>query len=69
MIDRVKTGKKIKENIEKSGYSVQQISDILEISVQALYKAMRGGSLLSTRHFYTLSHILHAPIDSLIIGE
>ena len=58
-IDMIKTGQKIKECIQKTGYTVKDLQKILKLSCpQSIYRWFKGQILPSVDHLYTLSRIL-----------
>lgn len=52
-IDMKKTGLLLKETIEKNGYTVKDIQNILHLSCpQPIYRWFKGGILPSVDHLY-----------------
>ena len=69
-IDMIKTGQKIKECIQKTGYAVKDIQKILNLSCpQSIYRWFKGQILPSVDHLYTLSRILEIHMEELIVAK
>lgn len=69
-IDMIKTGQKIKECIQKNGYTVKDIQKILNLSCpQPVYRWFKGQILPSVDHLYTLSRIMGVHMEELIVTK
>ena len=69
-IDMIKTGQKIKECIQKTGYTVKDLQKILKLSCpQSIYRWFKGQILPSVDHLYTSSRILGVHMEELIVAK
>lgn len=69
-IDMIKTGQKIKECVQKTGYTVKDIQKILNLSCpQPIYRWFKGQILPSVDHLYTLSRIMGVHMEELIVTK
>lgn len=69
-IDMIKTGQKIKECVQKTGYTVKDIQKILNLSCpQPVYRWFKGQILPSVDHLYTLSRIMGVHMEELIVTK
>ena len=66
MINTIETGRKIRELIKHSRYSVTDVSDILNISKTAMYCWFRGESLPSIDNLCLLAELLEIRVDDMI---
>ena len=70
MIDKEKTGRRIKEFMELRGLSVRDVQQYFGFSTQqAVYHWLNGRSLPSIDNMYALSALLKVPMDDLICGN
>ena len=66
-IDQKATGENIKLLIEKSGYSIAEIQEMLHLeSVQSIYR-WRKGSIPSIDNLICLSKIFEKPIEEILL--
>lgn len=67
-IDMVKTGKRLKERIEKAGYTVKQVQkELLLECPQSIYRWFKGQILPSVDHLYKLSRLLDVHMENLLV--
>ena len=67
-IDMERTGKNIAKLRKESGYSVQQLSDIMGFtSPQAVYKWQHGKCLPTVDNLVFLSKIFNTSMDSILV--
>lgn len=70
VIDKRKTGKRIKILMQLSQIRPEQIRKYLNLScVQTVYRRMRGENIPSVDHLYALSVLLDVRVDDLIVGS
>lgn len=64
------SGEKIHAVIKKSGYSIRELQEMLDLSCpNPIYKWIHGKSLPSTVNLYRLSCILGITMESLLVVE
>ena len=68
-IDSIKTGIRIRNLMNEKGVSVRDVTGILSVSNQTVYKWLNGQSLPTLENIYQLSQILHVSIDDMIVSE
>ena len=68
-IDSIKTGIRIRNLMNEKGVSVRDVTCILSVSNQTVYKWLNGQSLPTLENIYQLSQILHVSIDDMIVSE
>lgn len=69
-IDMKKTGLLLKETIEKNGYTVKDIQNILHLSCpQPIYRWFKGRILPSVDHLYVLSRLLKVHMEDLLVPQ
>ena len=69
-IDMKKTGLLLKEKIEKAGYTVKDIQNILHLSCpQPIYRWFKGIILPSVDHLYVLSRLLKLHMEDLLVPQ
>lgn len=66
IIDKVATGRAIKEEMDAQGITYRDMSNALGISFQAVWKYCEGKSLPTLANFYKISQILGVSINDLI---
>lgn len=67
-IQQEATGKRIKELLQQSGYSVRDVQIACGFeNPQAVYKWLSGKSLPSIDNFVILSRILHTNIENILV--
>ena len=70
IIDKKKTGAKIKLFMELNGYTVKDIQEYLGLAcVQSIYHWLDGSSLPSVDNLYALSELFNISIDDMICGD
>ena len=70
LIDKEKTGARIKNLREKRGISISEVSTFLGLgSGQAVYKWQRGECLPSIDNLYALAKLFGTTMDDIIQGE
>ncbi|MBE5921047.1 MAG: helix-turn-helix transcriptional regulator [Pseudobutyrivibrio ruminis] len=70
IIDKKKTGAKIKLFMELNGYTVKDIQEYLGLAcVQSIYHWLDGSSLPSVDNLYALSELFNTSIDDIICGN
>ena len=70
IIDKKKTGAKIKLFMELNGYTVQDIQEYIGLAcVQSIYHWLDGSSLPSVDNLYALSELFNTSIDDMICGN
>lgn len=69
-IDIEKTGKKLKDLIGESGYSIRAIQELLHLSCpQPIYRWMKGQTLPTVDHLYALARIFHLHMEELLVQK
>lgn len=69
-IDLFKTGQKLKNLLELSGYDVKFIQSYLHLSCpQSIYRWYKGQALPSLEHFYALSRLLDVHMEELFVFQ
>lgn len=64
------SGERIHTVIKKSGYSIRELQEILDLSCpNPIYKWIHGERLPSTVNLYRLSCIFGIPMESLLVAE
>ena len=67
-IHQVETGNRIRELLEKSGYSVRDIQIAMGFETpQSIYKWLSGKSLPSLDNLLILSRILHISMEEILV--
>lgn len=70
IIDKEKTGKRIKELMKERNVSVKDVRDYLLLeSVQSIYYWFTGRNIPTIDNLYALSTLLQVPIDEMICGS
>lgn len=70
MIDKERTGRRIRQLMKERGISVKDVRDFLALeSVQSVYYWMSGRSIPSIDNLYALSVLLQVPIDDMLCGN
>ena len=70
IIDKIKTGEKIRMLMEANGYSVNDIQEYLGLAcVQSIYHWLNGSCLPSIDNLYALSDLLNVSIDDMVCGN
>ena len=70
LIDKEKTGKKIKELMLINGYTPKDMQTYLNLScVQSVYHWFDGSSIPTIDNLYALSELFHVTIDEMIRGN
>lgn len=65
-IDKIATGRAIKEEMDAQGITYRDMSNALDISFQAVWKYCEGQSLPTLVNFYKISQILGVSINDFI---
>lgn len=69
-IDMKQTGALLKKIIEKSGYTVKDIQEMLHLSCpQPVYRWYKGKILPSVDHLYVLSRLLKVHMEDLLVSK
>ena len=69
-IDYVKSGKKMKSLIQKSGFSVKEVQDYLHLSCpQPIYRWFQGKALPTVNHLYALSNLLNVHMEEFFVMQ
>lgn len=69
-IDMVKTGKRIRNLIEKAGYTPRMIQGYLHLScVQPIYRWYKGVILPSVDHLFMLSQLLGVHMEEFLVKK
>lgn len=69
-IDLILSGKKLKQLTEKSGYTVRQIQEYLQLSCpQPVYRWFKGQIMPSLQHAYALSRLFHVHMEELFVSK
>lgn len=64
------SGKKLHIAIRKSGYSIRELQEMLDLSCpNPIYRWIHGQVLPSTVNLYRLSCILQIPMENLLAAE
>ena len=63
------TGRRIKTLMEEKNIPIKELSEIMNISFQAVYRWQRGEALPTIYNFYILSQILGMPVDDMLVGS
>ena len=67
VIDKAKTGKRIRQLMKLRGITVREASSFLSLEcVQSIYRWFEGKSLPSIENLYALSLLLEVPMEMLI---
>lgn len=70
VIDKVKTGKQLKQLMKNRGYTIKDIQQYLSLScIQTIYRWFDGINIPSVDNLYALSALFRVPVDSLLIGS
>lgn len=68
-IDVAETGKKIKRLMEQQNISSKELSKIMQISLQAVYRWQRGEALPAINNLYVLGKLLSIDVDDIIVEK
>ena len=69
-IDPVRTGRNLKTQAQKHGYTVRDIQACLGLSCpQPVYRWYKGDILPTVDHLLTLSRLFHTHMEDLLINE
>lgn len=63
-----KTAKRIKLIMDMGGFSIKQISQLMNLSYHAVYKWVNGDALPEISNFYMLSRILGVTMEDFLIS-
>ena len=63
-----KTAQRIKLIMEMSGFSIKQISQLMNLSYHAVYKWVNGDTLPEISNFYMLSRILGVTMEDFLVS-
>lgn len=67
-IDMEATGRKLKRMIKKSGYTVKEIQEYLNLSCpQPIYRWCKGTVLPSIDHLYSLSKLFRIHMEDMLV--
>lgn len=70
IIDKEKTGKRIRELMEERQISVKDVQECLSLeSVQSVYYWISGRNIPTIDNLYALSELLQVPMDAMICGN
>ncbi len=68
-INPEKTGLRIRKLRLERGYSIADMKEFFNCSVQTIYRWENGTSLPSAENQYSLSRLFRVSLDELIVGE
>ena len=69
IIDKKKTGIKLRLMMDKRGFTVKDIQHYLKLgSVQSIYHWLNGISLPTVDNLYALSYLFQVPVDDMLCG-
>ena len=70
IIDRKKTGIRLRRIMDERGLSVKDVQQYLELgSVQSIYHWLNGLSMPTIDNLYALSELFQMPIDDMVCGN
>ncbi len=70
IVNKELSGKKLHTAIRKSGCSIRQLQEMLDLSCpNPIYKWIHGEALPSTVNLYRLSHYQQLPMENLLAAE
>ena len=70
IIDKKKTGIKLRLLMAERGLTVKDIQQYLQLgSVQSVYHWLNGLSLPTVDNLYALSHLFQVPVDDMLCGN
>ena len=70
IIDRKRTGIRLRRIMDERGLSVKDVQQYLELgSVQSVYHWLNGLSMPTIDNLYALSELFRMPIDDLVCGN
>jgi len=70
MIDKTKTGQRIRQLMEYRGLTVKDVQTALSLGcVQSIYHWLDGQSLPTLDNIYALSELFKVPVDLMICGN
>ena len=70
IIDKERTGRKIRNLMNSRGYTVQDIKRYLVLGcVQSIYHWFEGTALPSLDNLYALSNLFDVPMDEIVCGS
>jgi len=70
LIDKKKTGLRLKTLLQIKGFAVTDIQEYLSLACpQTVYRWFCGINIPSIDHLYALSHLLQMSLDDLIVGN
>ena len=67
-LDLQKTGEKLHCFLSRSGYTVRELSHMIGVSNQTIYKWFHGDALPSLNNLYQLSRLFGCSMDELVAG-
>lgn len=68
-LDIIATGGKIKQFMDDKGISIRELSKVMNVSFQSVYKWQKGESLPTVSNFYILGQILGIDIDDMLVAR
>lgn len=68
-LDIIATGGKIKQFMDDKGISIRELSKVMNVSFQSVYKWQKGESLPTVNNFYILGQILGIDIDDMLVAR
>ena len=70
IIDRKRTGIRLRRIMDERGLSVKDVQQYLELgSVQSVYHWLNGLSMPTIDNLYALSELFQMPVDEMICGN
>ena len=67
LIDPIKTGQRIKQQLDMNHLQVKDLAKMMSVSQQSVYKWIKGDTLPSLDNAVLLCSILNTTLDSIII--
>ena len=68
-LDAIGTGLRIKQLMKERNVEVKEISKILNISIQAVYRWQKGEVLPTLNNLYLLAQILDTDVDDILVAK
>lgn len=68
-LDTVATGHKIKDYMEEKQIAIKDLSKIMNVSFQAVYRWQRGETLPTISNLFILGQLLGIDVDDMLVAK
>ena len=68
-LDTVATGHRIGHLMQEKHLCIKDVSRVMNVSYQAVYRWLRGETLPTIGNFYTLSQLMRTDVDDMLVAK